>query len=181
MRPAAAVAVVLLGCGGAAKDGAKGPDGSDGEPCTVQDTADGAVISCPDGSSVTVSDGADGEDGVSEIASSIFCGGTLEGTGLSFSYQAAVMTSGDVFAYGGIYGAAFQIGASSYYAAEQNGASVAAVIFAYDAIAPANGGFWALSLNRTTAVTTIAYNDVDATGGQDTWTMQPADCVVNNF
>jgi hypothetical protein len=179
MRSEIAVVVVFLGCGG---PGEKGPRGTSGEPCSVTDTADGAVIECPDGTSVTVTDGQDGADGNdNKIVSSHFCTGALENTALYFAYQATVLSSGDVFAYGGVYGSAFQIGASSYYSGEQNGAATATVVFAYDAMAPSNGGYWALSLNRATSVAVIVYNDVDATGGQDIWTMQPEDCVVSDF
>jgi hypothetical protein len=41
--------------------GEQGPAGVDAEPCTVTDTEKGAIIECPDGSSVEVFDGADGK------------------------------------------------------------------------------------------------------------------------
>ncbi len=40
-----------------------GDDGLDGSSCTVTDTAGGAMISCADGTSVEIFDGADGSDG----------------------------------------------------------------------------------------------------------------------
>jgi hypothetical protein len=46
------------------QDGAPGADGADGTSCTVTDNLDGSrTISCTDGTSATVSDGAPGADG----------------------------------------------------------------------------------------------------------------------
>ncbi len=46
--------------------GCKGDAGSDGTSCTVTDNGDGtATIECEDGTTVTVTDGSDGEDGAS--------------------------------------------------------------------------------------------------------------------
>lgn len=42
-------------------DGTDGQDGANAEPCTVIDTAAGAEIVCPDGTSVEILDGDDGK------------------------------------------------------------------------------------------------------------------------
>ncbi len=71
---AAGVLTVAAGCEGAqgaqgeqgeqGEPGEPGPAGKDGTACTVADNNDGTkTISCDDGTSVTVSDGADGADG----------------------------------------------------------------------------------------------------------------------
>jgi hypothetical protein len=152
MRTIVAMALVVAACG------AEGPAGKDG------------------------SDGADGVDGTdNKIVLTLFCGGTLEATTLQFNYSAALTTAGDVFSSGGVYGASFQAGATSYYAAGQVGAATAPVMFTMDSLGAANGGWWTLSVNRTTGVTSILYTDVDASGGSDTWTMAASACVINNF
>lgn len=127
--------------------------------------------------------GATGKDGsLSSIAaSSISCDGGLENTGLHFTYSAAVFKGGDVFATGAIYGNAFEIGASNFYAASQNGATTAPVLFTYDIIDPANGGWWQVSVNRATSVTSIKYTDTDAVNGAVLWTMAPQNCTINNY
>ena len=69
------------------QDGAQGPqgaagvDGADGEPCTATDNGDGTyTIDCPDGTSVTVADGADGYSALvsvdSEVGDNCFGGST---------------------------------------------------------------------------------------------------------
>ena len=47
------------------EQGEQGAAGADGEGCSATDNGDGSyTIECPDGTSITVSDGADGETGV---------------------------------------------------------------------------------------------------------------------
>ena len=41
-------------------NGTDGTDGTDANPCIVTDTEEGALIICPDGSSVELHDGEDG-------------------------------------------------------------------------------------------------------------------------
>ena len=169
------LATALTACGGT-------------EPCSVIDLDSGAVIECPDGTRADVSDGAAGLDGLdgsdgtdNRIVAIHGCTGALQNTAMDFIYQVSVMRSGDVFAYGGVWGGALQVGASFFYAASQPGAALGAVIFQSDNMGTANGGFWTITLNRATGVTTIVYNDTEATGGSDTWTMPSSVCVVSNF
>ncbi len=146
------VVVALLACG------AEGPPGEAGE--------DGA-------------NGVDGVDGIdNRITASIYCGGLLASTTINFAYHAALTEAGDIFASGSISTVGQEVGASSYYAAGQNGAATAPVLFTGDVLGAANSGWWQIGLNRTSLITTIAYNDADATGGQDTWTMASGDCVL---
>jgi hypothetical protein len=141
---------------GMAACGAEGPPGEDGE-----DGLDGR-------------DGLDGTD--NRIEESIFCTGLLESTTLYFSYHAAVTTAGDIFSSGAIRDAVEETGASSYFSAGQNGAATAPVVFTADAYGSATGGWWRLSLDRTTLVASIEYNDTEMPGGQDVWTMPATAC-----
>lgn len=45
------------------EQGEPGADGAPAEPCTVEQTNDGAIITCPDGSEAVIVNGEDGEDG----------------------------------------------------------------------------------------------------------------------
>lgn len=130
-------------------------------------------------------DGADGEDGAdgtdNHITDTYFCGGALESTPYGFTYSVALMSAGDIFSYGALETSGQSYGASAYFAEGQVGAATAPVIFTADASGAVNGGWWQISLNRTSLVTTIVYNDTDVAGGQSTWTMLPATCVVNSF
>jgi hypothetical protein len=54
-------AALLTACSGKGSDGADGADGADGTSCTAVDNGDGTkTVSCSDGSSFTIRDGADG-------------------------------------------------------------------------------------------------------------------------
>lgn len=171
------------------------------ENCTVVERGESAAVVCPDGSEVVVEDGVDGVDGEdgtdgrdgvdgrngvdgvdNHIAATHTCTGSLEATPCYFIYQVSVMTSGDVFAYGGVWGCfLMQAGASAYYAASQVGSATAVVIFQQDVTGSMNGGFWMISLDRTFGATTIVYTDPDVSGGSDTWTMPAAACTVNIY
>lgn len=126
--------------------------------------------------------GTDGKDGTdNHIVASILCTGSLENTALYFSYSAALMASGDVFAEGSIADGNIEISGSKFYSSQQNGALTAAVLFNDDFVAPYNGGYWSIKLDRGTLVTTIVYSDVDAVGGGSVWTMDPTACVANKY
>ena len=45
------------------QDGVDGQDGQDAEPCTVEAHVDGATITCPDGTTVEIYHGQDGQSG----------------------------------------------------------------------------------------------------------------------
>ena len=86
------------------------------------------------------SNGSNGSNGI-QPAASLYCGAQLENTALYFTYTAMVFSDSSVFAYGGIYGAAYQIGASTFYDSSQTGASTAAVLFTYDIGGSADYGY----------------------------------------
>jgi len=116
-----------------------------------------------------------------KVTKSIGCSGSLENTSLFFSYSAALFANGNIFASAGVREGLIGASYASFYAPTQNGALDAAVIVSLDEAPPANGGFFRLSLNRTTLVTTIVYTDVDVAGGTTSWTMLPASCVTNSY
>jgi hypothetical protein len=125
--------------------------------------------------------GKDGSNATAAFTGSAHCGGALENTYLQFTYSVDVDGSGNIFATAGVYGNVAEYGASANYAATQNGAQTAAVIFTYDIVPPADYGFWTISLDRETLITTILYQDVDNTTGQSVWTMQRNQCVINAY
>ena len=97
-----------------------------------------------------------GSNGI-QPAASLYCGAALSGTSLYFTYTAMVFSDNSVFATGGIYGVSYQIGASTFFDSSQNGASTAPVIFTYDVASTTNGGWWTLSVNRSSRAATILY------------------------
>jgi hypothetical protein len=164
-------AVLLVGVTTSACAGEAGPPGPPGP----EGPAGVAGPVGPAGSS-----GGGGSD-PSKIVRSIGCAGGLEGTALSFFYSVALTANGTIFASASVREP--QIGASntSVFSPAQNGSTDAAVLISLDEIPPANGGFFRVSLNRETLVTSIVYNDTDAAGGTRTWTMQPSQCVSNAY
>jgi hypothetical protein len=151
-------------------------NGEDGDSCSVSDTSAGADLACPDGTTASITDGSN-----SQIIQTVYCGGSLQGTDLWFSYQAVALTSGDLFAGASLYGPLTQTSGTSFYAASQVGAATAAVVMTDDYAGTANGGWWQIEVDRTTLITVIEYNDSDAPGGQDTWTMTADKCTLNNY
>jgi hypothetical protein len=65
----------------------------------------------------------------------------------------------------------------------RSGGAPAPIQVTFDAQSPAKGGWWQLSLNRTTLVVTIEYTDVDLpdVGDKRSWIMTPDKCVANMY
>lgn len=115
-----------------------------------------------------------------KIGASIFCGGSLEGTAVWFSYSVAEMTTGDIFVSAAIKADAYkQTSSTSFFSAQQVGAATAAITIQDDQIGDDNAGYWTLQLDRKSLITTIVYKDADL--GEQTWTMQPSACVLNAY
>ena len=126
--------------------------------------------------------GLNGEDGTdNKIVASLFCAGQLQNTTLWFSYKAVLFSSGDVWAFADIRDAMAGYGGSSFYSVDQVGAATASVFVSNDEYGDFNGGWWELSVNRNTTITTIVYHDVDLTSQTMTWTMPSNKCVLNNY
>lgn len=147
-------------------------------------------------STQTVCNGVDGY--TNKIVKNIFCTGDITGIlatnstnplqtftvpalPLTAVYTADVFASGDIFAYASVYDTAKETGASVMYSASQTGAATASVVFTYDCIGPANGGYWEMYLNRVSLVSTLVYHDTDIQGGSLTWTKSASDCIINNY
>ena len=115
---------------------------------------------------------------------SLYCGAALENTALYFTYTAMVFSDSSVYAHASIYGVAYEIGASKFYDSSQNGASTAAVIFTYDVDGTNNGGWWQISVNRSTSAATIVYKESGLSGANaTTWTLpsSSSNCVLNSY
>lgn len=196
------VLLALVGCGGSETDDA---DKVGNEPLGVSVT-DALKSDCPNGgvtinqgidtnrngkidadevsSSDTVCDGAPGTSGTNnKIVKTIYCTGALPGIalGLDATYEVDIFASGDLFAAASVYGSLIEISSSTMYAAGQNGAATAPVLFTYDFYGTSNGGWWKMYLNRTTLVSYVEYHDSDTAGGVQTWSKPASECTVNNF
>ena len=185
-------------------NGEDGEDGEDGKNSIIKSSAEAAGINCSNGglkiefgldsdgdnvldtneitSTQYVCNGTAGSDGIKPSAS-LYCGAQLEGTTYYFTYNAMVFSDSSVYAYGGIYGGSYQIGASTFYDSSQTGALTGTVIFQYDVSGSANGGYWSIYINRSTLAATIDYNDSDVTGGKLTWSLNSSsnNCVLNSY
>lgn len=111
--------------------------------------------------------GANGTNGTdNRFVAGILCMGTVTGltgasaalNGVGIVYRAVLTYVGDVLATAEVDNGSFQVSGTSFYSVQQNGASTASVVIVAD-VSTANGGFWDISLNRTTLVTTVVYTD----------------------
>lgn len=123
----------------------------------------------------------DNQQATSLMDASIFCGGQLQGETIWVNYSASLMKSGDIFVTGSVIGSDFEVSDSAFYARQQNGAATAKVLITFDLAGDSNAGYWALSLDRATLITSVVYNDVDVSGGVRSWTMAPERCVSNDY
>lgn len=116
-----------------------------------------------------------------DIAASISCYGQLENSSLLFSYNANQFENGVVQASASIRDSDWQSFRSVVYSPFQNGYLDAGVSLTRDVQGAANSGWWDISLDRNSLITTIIYNDVDLTNGQITWTMPSSACTLNSY
>ena len=128
----------------------------------------------------TGDNGTAGADGI-KPSSQIACDAALENTSLYFEYKATVFTDGSVLAHASIYGVAVEVTDSTFYDSSQNGASTGYINIRYDVSGTDNGGDWKISVNRSTLVTTVLYEDTDLSGGSLTWTLASSKCTTNSF
>jgi hypothetical protein len=149
--------LLLLALASCGVEGPPGPQGTQGEHGPTGPTGTPAVI-----------------------ASAIKCAGPIPDTALAFTYRAAVMRSGDVWATGSVSDGTKEIGASFYHAAKEDGAALGIVSFQFDVAGAANGGNWRLEVARSTGVVVMTNFDADQPGGQKSWII-PARCETTTF
>jgi hypothetical protein len=160
-------------------DGAPGLAGAKGEKGVAG--TDG-VAGADGAAGANGADGAAGADGTdNRITSSIYCTGQLGSTAFYATYNAVLHASGDLFVTANIENGLDQTTAVAFYSREQNGAESGAVSLTKDEAGTSNYGWWRLSLNRTTLVTTVTYHDNEISGGEQSWTMTPDKCIVNDY
>lgn len=133
--------------------------------------------------------GPAGKDG-GRIVSSMYCQGTITGlggaasalNGLKVEYNAVLTSSSDVYAAAHIIDSFSQVSGTTFYAAGEAGAATGAVVVTNDYHSTGNGGFWRISLNRATMVTSIVYTD-SSLGAQSPLNLQftAAACDVGNW
>lgn len=175
--------------------GAVGTMGAKGDPGTPgQDGTNTGTPGTPGKDGTNGTNGVDGKDGTNgtngtngtdatptKITATIGCFGSLEGSIYNISYWARQFSDGFVFSSGSVAGPEVQSSAANFFAPQQNGYDTAAVQMTLDVIGADNYGYWTISLNRATLVTTIVNTDIDVAGGSRSWTMTPDKCVVNTY
>lgn len=132
--------------------------------------------------------GDPGQAGGGRIVATLNCAGHIhdangsipELENLYIEYNAVLTAGGDVYASANISDETNQASATNFYAAGQNGSSTATVEITDDYIRPANGGYWNISLNRTTLITSVVYRDDDLSGPVN-MTFTPSACTVGNY
>ncbi len=121
--------------------------------------------------------GATGDNGTSSrIRYSHYCNALLENTAYYFRYRVYQFKNNDVYIQGEIYGTSFEVADSVMYGSTQNGWLTAPIYINYDVSGTANYGYWVISMDRTTLITTIVYYDTDISVGSLTWVEPSSDC-----
>ena len=118
-----------------------------------------------------------------KVSSAILCNGALSGTPLYFGYQARLFSSGDLFITGQISTASMDINNSTFYSSTQVGANTGGITLGFDLMGASNGGWWSMSLDRTSLIVTIENHDDDIANSThlNTWTMTPDKCTVQSY
>lgn len=153
--------------------------------------ASGLILLVGCGSGKTGPAGADGDDGDSgRIVSSTNCSGTIFGlTGaaaalndLEVAYTSVLTESGDVYTTAHIADDYAQVSGTAFYAQAQNGAATGKVEIIADRHGVDDQGTWEISLNRSSLITTVSYEDDSLNGGTPVvLNFTASACVQNNF
>jgi hypothetical protein len=101
------------------------------------------------------------------IKATINCSGTIASVsglasilnGLEVRYSAVLTHAGDVYASASVADEASQVSGTAFYAAAQTGAQNGRVSMIADYYGTANWGYWEITLDRNTLVTTAVYTD----------------------
>ncbi len=102
----------------------------------------------------------DGEDGTTnKISKALACTGSI--STILWTYNAAEMTSGDVFVSGSIYASWGAATDTRWYSVGAIGNAEAIVLPGMDVQGFNNFGFWEIEADRTTQIVTLTYNDRD--------------------
>lgn len=128
--------------------------------------------------------GPSGFDG-SKITGSIYCNALLaNANSYSFDYTVIQFANGNVMAIGGIRDSSVETQSTSEYVQTQIGWDTAQVVVQHDAYLPIDGGWWSMSLDRSTLITSIVYHDVDITAptpGIISWQLLSSACIVSTY
>ena len=110
-----------------------------------------------------------------------YCNALLQNTALYYRYRVYQFVNEDIFIQGEIYGVSYEVADSIMYSKLQNGWTTAPIYINYDVSGSANSGYFVISLNRSTMVTTIVYTDSDVSGGSTTWSQPSSDCTTQTL
>jgi len=148
----------------------------------IDDNMNGTLDSSEVDKTEYVCNGTDGTAGTdNKIKYTHYCNALLDNTTLYYRYRVSQFVNEDIFIQGEIYGAAYEVADAIMYSKLQNGWDTAPIFINYDVSGSANYGYFVISLNRSTMVTTIVYTDSDVSGGSDTWTQPSSDCTTQTL
>jgi hypothetical protein len=133
----------------------------------------------PGATGATGATGAAGTD--NKIKYTHYCNALLQNTAFYYRYRVYQFVNEDIFIQGEIYGTSYEVADSIMYSKLQTGWDTAPIYINYDVQSTANFGFFVISLNRSTMVTTIVYTDSDVTGGALTWSQPSSDCTTQTL
>ena len=165
--------------------GPMGATGATGTTGVAGPAGDAGPVGATGATGDTGATGATGPAGSSASATvmtgSIHCAGDIQDTYLSFSYDAAQFSSDFVLVSASVMSYASQASGARFYTSAQTEWATAPVTITFDQASPNNGGWWNLTLDRTTAIVSLQYRDADVAGGVKNWIMTPDKCIVSTY
>ena len=145
----------------------------------IDDNMNGTLDSSEVDKTEYVCHGTAGTD--NKIKYTHYCFASLEDTALYYRYRVAQFVNEDIFIQGEIFGTSYEVSDSIMYSKLQNGWTTAPIFINYDVSGTANFGYFVISLNRSTMVTTIVYTDSDVSGGSTSWSQPSSDCTTQTL
>ena len=145
----------------------------------IDDNMNGTLDSSEVDKTEYVCHGTAGTD--NKIKYTHYCNALLQNTALYFRYRVYQFVNEDIFIQGEIYGVSYEVADSIMYSKLQNGWTTAPIYINYDVSGTANFGYFVISLNRSTMVTTIVYTDSDVSGGSTSWSQPSSDCTTQTL
>ena len=145
----------------------------------IDDNMNGTLDSSEVDKTEYVCHGTAGTD--NKIKYTHYCSALLENISFYYRYRVRQFVNEDIFIQGEIYGVSYEVSDSLMYSKLQSGWDLAPIYINYDVAGSANSGYFKLSLNRSTMITTILYTDSDVTGGSDTWSIPSSNCLTQTL
>lgn len=115
------------------------------------------------------------------IVSTTYCADTIPELHVLVDYGVVEFANGNVFANGSISDANGEASNAMYYSPAESGYDSAQIVALLDEVPPSDGGYWIVTMDRTTLVVTATYHDADIDAGVMSWAFPAEHCTRNTY